>query len=127
MVISARPENGCEAMEIILIDKPIPRTLLIQMAQEQFVDMVKAVVDIEQNVMAIGGGLQVDEESYLLERGSVQDNLWGINLQLNRDLPDMVEFDSVINIRPAQDNPSRYVGDPSVRERVIAIVGDLVK
>jgi len=38
--------------------------------------MVKAVVDVEKTVMAIAGGLHVDEESYLLERGSVQENLW---------------------------------------------------
>ena len=114
-------------MEIILVDKGILRTLLMDMAEEQFGDMVKAVVDIERKVMAIGGGLHVDEESFLLERGSVQDNLWGINLHLKKDLPDMVEFDSVINIRPRQDNPSRYVEDGSIRERVITVVKDLVK
>ncbi|HYT49379.1 MAG TPA: DUF5674 family protein [Pyrinomonadaceae bacterium] len=61
------------------------------------------------------------------ERGSSQDNLWGINLHPKKDLPDMVEFDPVINIRPRQDNPSRYVEDGIVRERVIAVVRDLVK
>ena len=114
-------------MEIILVDKGIARTQLEEMAREQFGDMVKAVVDVEKQLMAIGGGLHVDEESYLLERGSVQENLWGINLHPRRDLPDMVEFDSVINIRPAQENPSRYVEDADVRGRVIAIVEDLVK
>lgn len=114
-------------MEIILIDKPIPRTRLIEIAEEQFGDMVKAVVDVEKNLMAIGGGLHVDEESFLLERGSTQDNLWGINIHPTRDLPEMVVFDSVINIRPRQDNPSRYVEDSAVRERVIAVVGDLVQ
>ena len=97
------------------------------MAQEKFGDMVKAVVDIERRVMAIGGGLHVDEESYLLERGSVQANLWGINLHPRREFPEIVEFDSVINIRPGQDNPSRYVEDASIRERVIAVVGELVE
>jgi len=114
-------------MGIILVDKAISRQLLLEMAQEQFGDMVKAVVDIEKSVMAIGGGLHVDEESYLLERGSRQDDLWGINIHPNRDLPEMVEFDSVINIRPRQDNPSRYVEDSSLRGKVIAIVGDLVE
>ena len=97
------------------------------MAQEKFGDMVKAVVDIEKRVMAIGGGLHVDEESYLLERGSAQDNLWGINLHPRREFPEMVEFDSVINIRPGQDNPSRYIEDASIRERVNAVVGELVE
>ena len=97
------------------------------MAQEEFGDVVKAVVDIEGRFMAIGGGLHVDEESYLLERGSKQENLWGINLYPRRELPEMVEFDSVINIRPGQDNPSRYVEDAAIREKVIAVVRGLVE
>jgi Protein of unknown function (DUF5674) len=100
-----------ELMEIILVDQAFSRTELMEMAERQFGDMVKAVIDIDKKLMAIGGGLHVDEESYLLERGSIQENLWGINLHPQRDLPDMVEFDSVINIRPAQDNLSRYVED----------------
>ena len=116
-----------EAMEIILVDKPILRSRIQDMAEEQFGDMVKAVVDIEKCVMSVGGGLHADEESYLLERGSRQENLWGINIHPARDLPEMVEFDSVINIRPRQDNRSRYVEDSSIREKVIAIVGKLVQ
>ena len=112
---------------MILVDKPISREVLLEMAQEQFGDMVKAVVDIEKNVMAIGGGLQVDEESFLLERSSKQDNVWEINIHPRRGLPEMVEFDCVINIRPRPDNLSRYVEDLTVRERVLAIVRDLVK
>jgi hypothetical protein len=73
-------------MEIKLIDKPITRQLLLEIAREQFGDMVKAVVDIQKNVVAIGAGLHVDEESYLLERGSKQDNPWGINIHPNRPL-----------------------------------------
>ena len=116
-----------EAMEIILVDKPISRQILLDMARERFGNMVKAVVDTEQGVMAIGGGLHADEESYLLERGSLQENLWGINLHPRRDLPELVEFDSVINIRPRQDNLSRDVEEPSIRDRVVEIVGRLVQ
>ena len=118
---------GKDAMEVILVDKPISRQILLDMARERFGNMVKAVVDTEQGVMAIGGGLHADEESYLLERGSLQENLWGINLHPRRDLPELVEFDSVINIRPRQDNLSRDVEEPSIRDRVVEIVGRLVQ
>ena len=114
-------------MAIILVDKPIARKYLIEMAQEQFGDMVKAVVDIEKEVMAIGGGLHSDEEAFLLDRGSNQEKLWSINLHAGRDLPEMVEFDSVINIRPRQDNRSRGVEDASVRDDIIAVVRGLVQ
>ena len=114
-------------MEILLIDKAISRQRLEEMAQEQFGDLVKAVVDIENGMMAIGGGLHSDEEAFLLERGSNQNDLWGINLHPDRELPEMVEFDSMINIRPRQDNRSRGVEDASVRNRIIAIVQGLVR
>ncbi len=114
-------------MEISLVDKSISRQLLLEMARERFGNMVKAGVDIDQRVMAIGGGLHADEESFLLERGSRQENLWEINIHPRKDLPEMVEFDSLINIRPRQDNLSRYVEDSSVRDRIIAIVGALMQ
>ena len=126
-VHTSRIANTAESMEISLVDKSISRQLLLEMARERFGNMVKAGVDIDQRVMAIGGGLHADEESFLLERGSRQENLWEINIHPRKDLPEMVEFDSLINIRPRQDNLSRYVEDSSVRDRIIAIVGALMQ
>ena len=114
-------------MDVLLIDKPLSKQRLMEMASEQFGDMVKAVVDIEKGIMAIGGGLHSDEEAFLLDRSSSQENLWGINLHPGRDLPEMVEFDSMINIRPRQDNRSRGVEDALIRDRIIAIVRGLVQ
>lgn len=54
-------------------------------------------------------------------------NLWGVNLYFDLELPDMVEFDSVINIRPVQNNRSRGVEDPVVRARIVEIVTELVQ
>jgi hypothetical protein len=53
---------------------------LDQMAKAQFGDLVKAVVDVERGIMAVGGELHADEEALLLEDGSSQQHLWGINL-----------------------------------------------
>lgn len=77
--------------------------------------------------MAISGELHADEEAFLLERNSRQENLWGINLYPERELPEMVEFDSMINIRPRQGNRSRGVDDVSVQERILLVVNSLVK
>jgi len=89
---------------------------------------VKAVVDVEREVMAIGGAMHADEEAALIEDGSAQPDLWGINLY-----PDdfgteaFVEFDSMINLRPAQGNRSRSVEDPALRERIQRLVDRLVR
>ena len=88
---------------------------------------MKAVVDVEEKILAIGGELHSDEEALLLAQGSKQENLWGINLFTELDLPDMVEFDSMINIRPRQDNRSRGVENDILRARIVEIVKDLVK
>ena len=56
-----------------------------------------------------------------------QMDLWGINLHFDLQPPDMVEFDSIINIRPRQGNPSRGVEDSTLREKIVKIVGELVQ
>lgn len=112
--------------EIILITKPIGRTELKDLAQKRFGDMVKGVVDVQQGIMALGGDLHADEEAFLLEKGSKQENLWGINLYVDLDMPDFLEFDSMINIRPKQNNRTRSVEDESLREKITEVVNKLV-
>ncbi len=112
--------------DIRLIESTISKANLKKIAAERFGDMVKAVVDLERGVMAIGGELHADEEAYLLERGSEQTQLWGINLYPEKNLPDLVEFDSMINIRPSQGNRSRDIEDQAVREKIVAVVTKLV-
>ncbi len=113
-------------MAIELIDTPVTLDKLKKMAEEQFAgELVKTVVDIEKNLMAIGGAMHADEEAFLLEQGSEQQNLWGINLRPNDE--DLIEFDSMINIRPSQNNRSRSVEDLAVQEEIRKIVAELVK
>lgn len=120
-------EDVTNFMGTILIDEPISTQQLRQAGEELYGDMVKAVIDIEKGVMAIGAELHADEEAFLIERNSKQENLWGINMYTDRAMPEMVGFDSLINIRPRQNNRSRGVEDPNVREAIIGIVRTLVQ
>lgn len=97
------------------------------LSEEFFGDFVKAVVDIDKEIMAIGGELHSDEEAMLLNAGSVQQNLWGINIYPDKQREEWVEFDSMINIRPRQNNRTRGVEDPATREIIIRIVNKLVE
>src|SRR3989338_9704504 len=92
----------------IIIDK-ISLPELKKKAEERFGDMVKGVVDLEKGIMGIGGEMHADEEALLLENGSKQVDLWGINLYPDNKGDDFVEFDSMINIRPRQGNRSSGV------------------
>ncbi|MFI5166667.1 MAG: DUF5674 family protein [Thermoanaerobaculales bacterium] len=97
------------------------------MAEHGFGTLVKAVVDVEAGIMAVDAELHSDEEALLLENGSAQQDLWGINLYPDVDGDDWIEFDSMINLRPASGNRSRGVDDPVVRDRIREIVTRLVQ
>ncbi len=99
---------------------------LSKMAEAMFGDLVKAVVDIAREQMVVDAELHADEEAMLIERGSVQEDLWGINLYPGLEGEDFLEFDSMINLRPSRGNRSRGVEDPALRERIRRIVNDLV-
>lgn len=109
-----------------IIDTPINRKELVEMAKTKFGNLVKAVVDIEKEIMAIDAELHADEEAALLEQGSKQQHLWGINLYPQLKGPDWIEFDSMINVRPSQGNLSRGIDDKNIRERVISVVKKLI-
>jgi hypothetical protein len=113
-------------MPIDIVTASVTLDELRRMAAEQFGDLIKAVVDIQRQVMAIGGELHADEEALLLENGSRQADLWGVNLYPDRLIADLVEFDSMINIRPSQGNRSRGVDDPTVQRRIEEVVRRLV-
>ena len=112
---------------IHMVREPITLDEVRNLAREQFGEMVKAVVDVAQGIMAIGGELHADEEALLLDQGSLQADLWGINLYPDAAKAGRVEFDSMINVRPAQGNRSRSVEDAVRRERILEIVTRLVR
>jgi len=113
-------------MSIRILKAPVSLGELRAVAASQFGDFVKAVVDVGRGVVAIGGELHADEEALLLEEASRQGDLWGINLYPDRPAAELIEYDSLINVRPAQGNRSRGVEDAGVRRRIQEIVGRLV-
>ena len=113
--------------EIILVKEPIKLGTLKSIASEIGSDLVKAVVDIKLNIMAIGGEMHADEEKFLLEEDSVQSDLWGINIYPNRERDTWIEFDSMINLRPRLNNRSRGVDNLEIQKKIIEIVNNLIK
>lgn len=113
--------------DIVLVSSPISLPELKSIASRRFGDMVKAVVDVELKIVAVGGELHADEEAFLLDHGSKQQDLWGINIYVDKARDEWIEFDSVINIRPSRGNRSRFVDDEAVRSKIIEIVNSLMK
>ena len=89
--------------------------------------LVKGVVDITRRLLVVDAGLHSDEELYLLEQGSNQADLWGINLWPDSfGTDEFIEFDSMINIRPDQNNRSRNVEDISIKRIIYEIVAEKI-
>lgn len=106
-------------------EEKISRSQLKELAAG-FGNLIKAVVDIEKGVMAIGGELHSDEEALLLEKGSQQKNLWGINLYPELQGEQFIEFDSVINLRPTHGNRTRGVDNAAIRQKIKETINKLI-
>ena len=109
-----------------ILQQPISRAKLRTLAQNTFGDMIKCVADIRLDLLALDADLHADLEQMLLKNGSAQENLWGFNLWVEEAGEDFIEYDSLINIRSWQGNPSRDVLDPEVREKIRQIVEQFI-
>jgi len=105
-----------------ILEEPVSIDEMKGIAADTFGDLVKGVVDVRLGLVAIDAELHSDLEALLLENGSGQQDLWGINFYPDLDGDDFIEFDSMINMRPSQGNMSRGVNDEAIRERILEIV-----
>src|SRR3989338_4330209 len=114
-------------MTIRIVRESIKREELLRIASEEFGDFVKAVVDIEGGIMAVGGELHADAEVVLTEKeGSKRENIWGINIYPKKSENEWIEFDSMINLKPHYVNRSRDVESPQIKEKIKNIVKKLI-
>ena len=112
-----------------IIDKPISKADLVK-ESTNFIDTdtIKGAVDIERELIAVDAPMHYECEQLLLENGSAQKDVWGINLYLDEeDIDDVVEFDSMINIRPTQGNRSRGVEDQETQAKIKAVVAKWIR
>lgn len=111
----------------VIIVKTISKEDLARLARESFGDMVKAVVDVRQGIMAVGGELHADGEVLLAEQEhSKREDTWGINIYPEKSPQEMIEFDSMVNLKPAYGNRSRSVDDPVVQGKIRSVVSTII-
>ncbi|MBR0403253.1 hypothetical protein IJI55_01745 [Candidatus Saccharibacteria bacterium] len=110
-----------------IIDKQIDKATLANSEYLYNGGMIKGVVDVKKELLAIDGEMHADLEQLMLEQGSNQYDLWGINLYFDDDDDDFIEFDSMINIRPSQGNCSRSVEDSETQAKIKEIVTKWIK
>ena len=110
-----------------IVEEQITIEELKEMASKMFGSLTKAVVDIEQEILVVDAGLHSDQEAYLLDRGSKQKDLWGINIHPELEGDERVEFDSMINLRPIEGNFSRGIDDVKIQKKILDIVNSKIK
>ena len=109
-----------------ILQKSITRAELSALAENTFGDMIKCVADVKLGLLALDAELHADLERLLLDNGSAGEDLWGFNLYPEEEGDDFIEYDSLINIRSWQNNPTRDVLDPDVREAIKQIVEQFI-
>jgi hypothetical protein len=113
-------------MEIKIIKEKISLEEVKKMAEEQYNNMIKAVVDIEKEIMAIGGELHSDANELLSNAGSDQKNVWGINIFPGKSREEWIEFNSLINIKPKEGNLDMDIKLNEVKNKIEEIVNKLI-
>lgn len=108
-------------MLVLLSQKATPDQK--KQVSEDFEGYVKVVVDIDRKILAAGGKRHVDGEQLILENGSKQDSLWGGGIDFETG---EIDYNSMINLRPGQGNPSREILDESIRTTFDTIVKELL-
>ena len=107
---------------LILTSKATPEE--IKLVSEYFHGFIKVVVDIEKEILCAGADRHVDEEQELLGKGSKQSNLWGGGIDMETG---EIDYNSMINLRPNQDNPSRDIMSKEIRDKFDAIVNQILR
>lgn len=114
-----------------ILDKMINLFKLKQIEDDTYfsdMNMVKAVVDIDRGLLAVNAELHSDLEQMLLENGSKQQSLYGINIYYDNG---EIEFDSLIN--PPRNREAGYprvgrdVADPATREKIVEVVNKWIE
>jgi len=88
-----------------------------QEAKKDYQSYIKLTIDIEQEIIALGGEYHADAEKILLEQGSKQGDIWGGGLNLETK---QLEANAIINIRPGR-NESAEILEPKIREKFFEI------
>ena len=115
-----------ERPKILIVREPIALQTLEPLAKAWHHTLVKGVADIERGIIALGGDWHMDANNVLIADGSGQADVWGFNIYPDERGERVLEFISLINIRPAQGNKTMELMDPETRNRIKSILQKLI-
>lgn len=95
----------------------------IKKALEDHLDYIKITVDIEKEIVAIGGMYHADAEKELLNLRSKQKNIWGGGFDT---ITKTFETNALVNIRPLKNQSSEILNE-KIRNKFLAIAKKYLK
>ena len=99
---------------MMIITKTSPYTKKeIEKLRKEFKDYIKTVIDVERKICSAGCNRHFESEQILLGQGSKQLDIWGGGIDFNAK---EIDFNSLINIRPSDNNPSSEILDQEIRK-----------
>lgn len=112
--------------DIAIVREPLLSNQWEEYARQTYGDMVKIVVDVQRQILGIGGQLHADAEQLLIEDGSRQEDVWGANVFIGRPNHDRIEYESLINVRPSLGNRSTSITNSAITQQIRTVVDRLL-
>ena len=99
---------------IVLLDRKITPEEF-EKAREEYSDYIKTVIDVEREVMTVGGEFHIDGEQVLIKHGSKQSNLYGGGYRISTG---EIEYMALSNYKPALGKITYEISDETVRNKM---------
>ena len=113
-------------MNIKILDHKIDLEEVKKLADFWYGTMIKGTVDIELEQVALGGDYHIESSEILTNSGSKFENVWGFNIRFEENQNGVLEFDSMVNIKPNTDNRSRGINNEAVIKKATEIIYKLI-
>ena len=93
-------------------------------AREIYKDYIKTVIDVERNILAVGGEYHIDCEEVLIRTGSKLENLYGGGYRVSTK---EIEYMAMSNYKPALGKTTYEIMDKDTRDQLYKLTKDYLE
>ncbi len=108
--------------KIVILDHKITTEEVKKLADFWYSTMIKGAVDIEIGKVALGGDYHIEDSELLSNDGSKFEDIWGFNIRFEENPDGVLEFDSMVNIKPNLGNRSRSINNEEIIKKAKEII-----
>ncbi len=112
---------------IVVLDHRINIEEVKSLAELWYGTMIKGAVDIEHERVALGGDYHIEDSELLTATGSKFEDIWGFNIRFEENPDGVLEFDSMVNIKPNFGNRSRNINNEEIVEKAKRVVHKFIE